>query len=1278
MKKRTLLIFLLAAVSTLTVASAGVIAGCSTNDDGTEQTTPVTYTVTFNSMGGSAVQSKTVDEGGKVAKPAAPTNDDATLEFGGWYTDQACTQAFDFNTPINANITLYAKWTTKSAQVEQYTVTFNSMGGSAVQSATVDEGGKVTKPTDPTNDDATLEFGGWYTDQACTQAFDFNTAINANITLYAKWNTKSVEVEQYTVTFNSMGGSAVQSATVDEGGKVTRPADPTNDDATLEFGGWYTDEACTQAYDFNTTVTSNFTLYAKWTTKSVQVEQYTVTFNSMGGSAVQSATVNEGGKVTKPTDPTNDDATLEFGGWYTDEACTQAYDFNTTVTSNFTLYAKWTTKSAEVEYEFVTTKLDAAAVAAAPVGSDGKFASDTTVGKFTFGQGTKPEDAGATINTQGKDITIVLGGKTNSISFTAEGGSSSGATDITLISVDGEGNETVVKALGSVANKVSGSFAYGTGEGEAMPAGTYIIRTSRSARVTLLTVVEELAKSEATGITVSGATTKFLAGRTFNSTGLNVTLNYANGRQDAITSGYTLDDRAVNMNAAGTYTVTVSYTLDGATTPFTASYQVEVYAADHLELSDYSLGTGRITLPVQKLFALNGTFNSDNLAVQAICIGADNKEEVFILDSTEFKVSSAELTSVGAKTVTVNAYGKVATYTVNVVDLSTASKVTVNVDVNGTVGVADGVLTVTSINDAIQAFKLMGTADGLIKTINVAAGTYEEKVEIDIPNVKLVGAGAETTTIVWDALAGMLDPSGSMVYSTDGSATVSVRESAEGFYAEGITFKNYYNTNALYQESLTLVEDTQAVACLVQADKSYFKNCNFTSYHDTLYAMTGRQVYENCYIEGRTDYIFGYNATCYFTGCTLKTLGANDAKNGGYIVATKGIDNGGDDVKYGYIFDNCTLTADDNVVAGTVSLARGWDVYMTVAFIECNISGAYSLEAYGDTTSVKNDRYTKMNAAPDATKLFEYGNTGDGALTADMIATADATTGVIANLCTVMTQAQATEYTTLATIFGATNGNMTYADAWDGTPVTTVAITVQVGEESAVIYGYKGAPIDQDALNAAAASLKPSGYTITGFAETSDGTAIDLDTYKLTADDTLYAVLEVVQAGTVTPESFLVSSLALADETENPAGVLRETTDLKITTSGDVKYDSSLSSKIPTINGTAVTAGYKDSGEAAAGTNTGTYTFEAKSSMTLTVYFTLCNNSYNSDRPATFHYQVTGGADTTVSAPKRDTMVAITVELNAGDTMTLYATNDHASSTAKLWFFGYDVAAPQA
>ena len=788
-----------------------------------------------------------------------------------------------------------------------------------------------------------------------------------------------------------------------------------------------------------------------------------------------------------------------------------------------------------VEYENVTTTVDAAALAAAPVGSDGKLTADTTVGKFTFGQGTKPEDSGATINTQGKDITIVLGGRTNSVSFTAEGASNGGPTAISLVSVV-DGVETVIKDFGTAEYKVSGSYAYGTGADESMPAGTYIIRTDRSARVTNLTIVEELEKSDMTGITVRGATAKFLVGRTFDSNGLNVTLNYENGRADAITSGYQVDSSAVNMTAAGKYTVTVSYSPAGAETPFTATYDVVVYAAESIEVYNYSLTGTRVTLPVQKLFAVNGDFNYNGLAVHAIAKAPGVEEaEDFVLAANEFSVSGADLASAGEKTITVSACGKSATYGVNAVDLSAVTdKTTVKVDAAAAaVGVTEGVLTVKSINDAVQAFKLLETGDDVIKTISVAAGQYKEKVEIDIPNVKLVGTGATAKdTVIWyDALAGQLDPSGSMAHSTDGSATVSVRESAEGFYAENITFKNYYNTNALYEQSKLEMSDTQAVACLVRADKAYFKNCFFTSYHDTLYADEGRQVYESCEIEGRTDYIFGSSATAYFKNCKINTIGAGDEKNGGYIVATKGAAG----MTYGYIFDGCTLGTTDEVitseqyaeleaagtlgtqiVAGSVSLARGWDVNMHLAFINCSISDAYSLEAYGNTASPLNDRYTKMNAEPVASQIIEYGNTGAGALTEEITATADPATGVIAGLCKVIGADAVTAYTTPATIFALENAPAgLYADDWNGQPVQIATITIKLADGTVVgtAYGYVGCEISASVLNSAIdVSKLPEGQDVAGFTLDSAATTVQENIVPATAESTVYVVVKEAAA----------------------------------------------------------------------------------------------------------------------------------------------------------------------
>lgn len=961
----------------------------------------------------------------------------------------------------------------------------------------------------------------------------------------------------------------------------------------------------------------------------------------------------------------------------------------------------------KIVYENVTTTIDYNAFLTAAGGSGVKLAEDVTIGKFTVGEGAYFENTrnefenGLCVNNQQKKITFTVSGRTNSVSFAFKNGS--GSSTMTLYKEDG----TVVKAWETITDSDVHPMSYGTGDGESLPAGTYYLQSVGSARLGSLAITEELQQSDVTGISVSASATKFLAGREFSSAGLSVTLNYQNGREDAVTSGYEVDDSAVDMTKAGTYTVTVSYEHDGTT--YSDTYDVKVFETDHLELSDYSLNSSRVTLPVQKLFNKGDTFNYNNLAVQAIA-KCGNEEETFVLQSDEYTASSADTSTTGAKTITVTETNskKTANYGVYVVDLATADKTQVKVDAAGTVGVAEGVLTVNTINDAIQAFKLMQSGDNVIKTITVAAGTYNEKVEIDIPNVRLIGSGttAKDTTIVFDALNGLTDPSGTTTYSTDGSATVSIRESAEGFYAENITFKNYYNTNALYEESKLIAgSGTQAVAALVQADKAYFKNCFFTSYHDTLYAMTGRQVYENCEIEGRTDYIFGYNATAYFKNCKINTIGAADKKNGGYIVATKGLKEGAgvDAVKYGYIFDGCTLgttgevitsaeyaAADEagtlagtEIVEGTVSLARGWDTAMTVAFINCDISSAYSLEAYGEKTMVdgvaskddKNDRYTKMNAAPVASQLFEYGNTGAGALTQDMIDTA--VDGVIADLCTVMTEAQATEYTTLATIFGAANGKLTYADSWNGQPVQIATITINSGTSVETLTSYVGCTIVESELNAVADDVVPDGYSLEGYATTEGGTAIDLETYILTGDTNLYLVLKEIVAGTATPETYIVDSKLTVGDTVAENENISDTTNLTVT-SLLALTNTVLKSNQPTFGlATAMVNGLVSS-NINSGATADVLTITAKVDMTLTLYLCVADSSFGSNRAgAVITYKIGDETVATVTQEARKDSPAQVIELKAGDVLTVNINNLHGSG-ARLWFFGYDVAVPQA
>lgn len=144
-----------------------------------------TYTVTFNSQGGSAVSPITgITPGTKITKPADPTRTGYT--FDGWHKEAALTNKWDFaNDTVTQDITLYAKWLANVGTT--YTVTFNSQGGSAVSQITgVLSGAKITRPADPTR--AGYTFGGWYKETALTNIWDFaNDTITQNISLYARW-----------------------------------------------------------------------------------------------------------------------------------------------------------------------------------------------------------------------------------------------------------------------------------------------------------------------------------------------------------------------------------------------------------------------------------------------------------------------------------------------------------------------------------------------------------------------------------------------------------------------------------------------------------------------------------------------------------------------------------------------------------------------------------------------------------------------------------------------------------------------------------------------------------------------------------------------------------------------------------------------------------------------------------------------------------------------------------------------------------------------------------
>ncbi len=206
------------------------------------------FTVTFDTAGGSEIDPVEVVEGEKLTRPSDPTK--AGHEFAGWFKDAATTEAFDFDAPITAAITLYAKWA-----IKVYTVAFETNGGSAIDPVSVNHGAKVEEPETPIREG--FEFTGWFIDEDLTDPFDFENAIASDLTLYAGWEKKS-----YTVSFNTDGASGIDSQTVFHGEKATEPDEPTK--AGYSFVGWFKDPARTEEFDFNAEITADTVLFAKW------------------------------------------------------------------------------------------------------------------------------------------------------------------------------------------------------------------------------------------------------------------------------------------------------------------------------------------------------------------------------------------------------------------------------------------------------------------------------------------------------------------------------------------------------------------------------------------------------------------------------------------------------------------------------------------------------------------------------------------------------------------------------------------------------------------------------------------------------------------------------------------------------------------------------------------------------------------------------------------------------------------------------------------------------
>ncbi|QMS85340.1 InlB B-repeat-containing protein [Candidatus Xianfuyuplasma coldseepsis] len=276
-----------------------------------------TYTVTFDADGGDTVDAQSVTEGETATEPSAIEKDGYNFVY--WYSTDSET-AFDFSTILDGDLTLTAKWVEKDV----FTVTFDSSGGSDVVAQNIVDGMTSTEPDTPEREG--FDFLYWYRNDDSVE-FDFDTVVEEDITLFAKWDAKV----GYTITFVSEYGDAIDPINVYEGDTIPEPSELL--DYSMEFVYWYTTSKFLE-YDFSKTVTSDVTLNAYWRDK----EEYEVTFNTLGGTEIDAQQVLDNNLATEPDTPYR--VGFIFDYWYTDDENTP-FDFTTPIVADTTINSKW-------------------------------------------------------------------------------------------------------------------------------------------------------------------------------------------------------------------------------------------------------------------------------------------------------------------------------------------------------------------------------------------------------------------------------------------------------------------------------------------------------------------------------------------------------------------------------------------------------------------------------------------------------------------------------------------------------------------------------------------------------------------------------------------------------------------------------------------------------------------------------------------------------------------------------------------------------------------------
>lgn len=308
-------------------------------DTNKEDDTPkkVTYTVMFESNGGTSINPKTVNSGDRVSEPDAPVKIGNT--FAGWYSDSDFYTKYNFRNVVGDNITLYAKW-----NLIEYSIEYELNGGdweadyNVSESFTVEDcfvlpdAEKLSKPG--------FGFTGWHeksdlTDSAILQ---IQKGTTENKKYYASWEEGVVNytVRHFKQNISKDGYEEVY----DDAQVLTGKTNGQTEATALSYEG-FTPEEFSQV-EIKADGTSEVSIY-------YSRNSYTVTFDTNGGSEIPAKSAIYEDCVSEPNIPKK--AGCTFGGWYLDSDFYTEYDFGNAVTDNIVLYAKWDVVEYSIEYE---------------------------------------------------------------------------------------------------------------------------------------------------------------------------------------------------------------------------------------------------------------------------------------------------------------------------------------------------------------------------------------------------------------------------------------------------------------------------------------------------------------------------------------------------------------------------------------------------------------------------------------------------------------------------------------------------------------------------------------------------------------------------------------------------------------------------------------------------------------------------------------------------------------------------------------------------------------